>query len=439
MPSQPNPRRIAAEILARWQGRGGKIDEHRDALLARQPEMDERDRALVTELVYGVVRNLPGIDGELNTLVDKGVEKMQHRLLGILRVGLYQIRHLDRVPAHAAVNEAVTHASQLFGKGPAGLTNAVLRKAASDAGRRPVDAFFAEKGPLAAWRRHWMEVWGEEKTDELLHYFSRIPPVGLRRNFLRTESDEQWRELLRSEGVTPEPVPGRPGYAYARGVKPSDLASFRDGRTTVQDPAAGLAVHVLDPRPGEKVADLCSAPGGKTAHIWERMGGEGDLLSVDSSMKRNKLTREGLQRLGHEGVTVRTEDVITLDDKGFDRVLIDVPCSGTGVAHRRPDLLVNRAPRQVGPLSRIQRSLLRHAAGMVSSGGVLVYSTCSLEPAENEQRAKAFDKELGDRFERDELPGGLDEAWVSGPGEVSVWPPRDRMDGAYVVRWRRVQ
>ncbi|MBS1260743.1 MAG: Ribosomal RNA small subunit methyltransferase B [Calditrichaeota bacterium] len=438
MGERPNPRRVAADILASWETGRDKIDQVRDELLAGDG-WDDRDRALVTEIVYGVVRHRNALRDELGNRVHAPLKRLQAGLLPILEVGLYQLRHLDRVPAHAAVNEAVNHARELAGDKPAGLVNAVLRASAKTPVERPVDAFSHPGNPLNRWRDHWAAQWGEEKSDTLVRFFSRVPPTGLRRNLLKTESDEQWHGILREEAVEFEAVVGWPGYLYAREIRPDDLPSFRRGLTTVQDPSTSLAVTALDPRPGETILDLCCAPGGKTALIWERMGGRGELVAVDKSLKRNQLTRRTLQRLGHTGVRVLTEDLLQFQGGPFDRVLIDVPCSGTGVAHRRADLLIRRAPLQIDQLAKVQRHLLNAAAELVKPGGVLVYSTCSLEPAENETRVSEFDKRHGDRFARDPLSGTAPEALRLGDGIAGTWPPRDGVDGAFVARWRRFE
>ncbi len=456
-PVKHNPRRIAAEIITKWEKSGGKIDQIRDAELGPEEGWDPRDRKLVTELVFGVVRQVTELDRELDELVKTGVSKMQHRLLAILRVGLYQIRHLDRIPASAAVDEAVGHARKVFGEKAGGLVNAVLRRAVKQAntkadtmstdsapsphqpGQRPVTAFYSKSGPLAQWRSHWRQNFGDEKTDELIRHFASIPPVGLRRNRLKTEGDGEWLEILRAEGVEAVSLEHWPGYAYAKGVSPQELPSFQEGKTTVQDPAAGIAPMALEPQPGENILDLCSAPGGKTALIRELMQGEGRLLSVDKSMKRNRLTREGLKRLGHDSVEVLTADVTSWSDGPFDRVLVDVPCSGTGVAHRRADLLVRRPPLKALQMPKLQRSLIQKAADMVRVGGVLVYSTCSLEPEENEKIVALFEKKHSDRFAREALPETIPGQWRTEKGMARTWPPRDLVDGAFVTRWRRIQ
>ncbi|MBD3165738.1 hypothetical protein GF324_04010 [bacterium] len=437
-PRKRNPRRVAAEIIARWENTGEPVDRIRDELIGSEGGWEERDRSLVTELAYGVSRNCPALDDQLRELVHGDLKKMQHRLLAILRVGVYQLAHLDRVPDHAVVDEAVSHARDLFGQGPAGLVNAVLRKAAGMETLRPVDAFNAPAGAHAQWKRHWQEFFGEERTEELVEWFTHIPPVGLRRNLLRTESDEQWHDILRSEGVDFSPVEARPGYVYAKGVRPDSLPSFQQGLTTAHDPGASLAPEILDPQPGEQILDCCCAPGGKTALLWELGGGNLQLLGVDKVLKRNRLTRQGLKRLGHEGIEIETADLMHWEpDRLFDKVLLDAPCSGTGTAHRRPDLLVKRPPQQVSQLARLQRSLMDRAAQWVKPGGVFVYSTCSLEPLENSRRAKGFDAKWGVTFERDDLPDSVPEPWRTGEGEAATWPPRDKVDGAYAVRWRR--
>ncbi len=433
-----DPRRLAVEGLVRWLGGSVTVDVLRDELLVGRDEMDPRDRALFNEILYGVVRHRDALTAELNRMVDAGVEKMQHRLLAILLVGTYQVIHLDRVPGHAIVNGSVELAKAAYDDRAAGMVNAVLRRALFEQDRRPVDGFYTDRNPLNGWRNFWRTQWGEEKTDQLIAHYERIPPFGVRRNLLRTESDEAWLALLREEGLDPVTVEGFPGFAYIKGVKLDELPSFQQGLTTAQDPAASLAVRLLDPQPGERVLDLCSAPGGKAALIFEMMGGEGQLVAVDRSMKRNRLMREAMKRLGHDQIEVFTQDAMLYDEGGYDRVLLDAPCSGTGVAHRRPDLLTRRRPARIDELTKLQKRLIEHAAKLVKPGGVLVYSTCSLEPLENEKRATIFEKKEGASFERLPAEGEVPEETVREDGAVGTWPPRDGVDGAYAVRWRRL-
>ncbi|MDP8205072.1 MAG: 16S rRNA (cytosine(967)-C(5))-methyltransferase RsmB [Candidatus Electryonea clarkiae] len=439
-----NPRKIAVKIIEKWLDSNKNIDNIRDQYLNDNSLKDDRDRALVNEIIFGVIRNNGDLNQKMDILVQSDVKKMQNRLKAILLTSLYQIFYLDRVPAYAIIDESVNLTREIMGEKPTGLVNAVLRKATKMEKQdgqtvRPVNAFYAGVGILSQWRNKWVQQWGEEKTDELIQFFGNIPSTGLRRNRLKTNDDKSWIEILVSEGVEPEGIPGWDGYAYAKKIRPSTLPSFEKGLTTVQDPGAGLAIKALDPQPGENILDLCCAPGGKTALIWEIMQGEGTLTGVDKSMKRNKLTREGLKRLGHEGVKVISEDVVSFSEGEFDRVLIDVPCSGTGVAHRRADLLLKRPPLRVFEISKLQRKLLEHAARRVKPGGVLVYSTCSLEPDENEKRAQITEKKLGNDFERDELSDTIPAIWKLDKGEAATWPPRDKVDGAYVVRWRRTK
>lgn len=433
------PRRAAANILAEWaNSRGSSIDVLRDRFLESVSQWEARDRALLTELLYGVTRHLPEIDSRLNEFLTTSVRQVQLQLLAVLRVGVYQLYYLDRVPDHAVVDEAVEHAKTIGGKKTAGFVNAVLRRAVRERGDSKVERKDGE-ARFDAWRVKWAGQWDEAQTESLIRFFSTIPPLGLRRNLLKTGSDEEWIELLKSEGVDPILLPDRPGYVHARSVRPDSLASFQRGETTVQDPGAGIPILTLDPQPGERILDLCGAPGGKAAAIWERMGGSGTLVTVDREPERQVRTRETLGRLGHSAVDVVTADVLELSLPPGDRVLIDVPCSGTGVAHRRADLAVRRGPEELAPFTMLQASLLDAAAELVRPGGILVYSTCSLEPEENQRQALAFDSRWEGKFRRAELPETLKQEWVVGPGEVMTWPPRDEMDGSYAVRWLRVE
>jgi 16S rRNA (cytosine967-C5)-methyltransferase len=169
------------------------------------------------------------------------------------------------------------------------------------------------------------------------------------------------------------------------------------------------------------------------------MKATGQLITIDHGEERQRRTKESMERLGHHGVQVVTADVLEVEMEPGDRVLIDVPCSGTGVAHRRADLAARRGPEDVPPLVLLQRALLDRAADLVKPGGVLVYSTCSLEPEENGRTAKAFEKRHGGRFVRFEAPESLWPEWLTGVGEAMTWPPRDDMDGSYSVRWQRIR
>lgn len=327
---QSTPRWVASSLLTQWaESRGGSIDSLRDRYLKSAPDWDDRDRALLTELLYGVTRHLPEIDSRLNELLTTTVRQMQPKLLSILRIGLYQLLYLDRIPDHAAVDEAVQQAKRFGGKKAGGLVNAVLRRAIRERGESDGDKTTGG-GRFDSWRVKWADQWGDEKATSLIEFFATVPPLGLRRNLLRSENDEQWLNLLRDEGVDPILIPNRPGYVHARGVRPDALESFENGTTTVQDPGAGIPVLILDPQPGERILDLCGAPGGKAAAIWERMGGEGELLTIDREAGRQERTKQTLERLGHTGVEVVTADLLEFETTPGDRVLIDVPCSGTG-------------------------------------------------------------------------------------------------------------
>lgn len=433
-----NPRKVAVDILARWAQTGGKIDEIRDHALERTNVADQRDRALVTELVYGVVRHYDEIQDVLKKTVRADLDKMQADLRAILQCGVYQLLHLDRIPEHAAVNESVNLARSRYGQKAAGMVNGVLRGVQRKKGEIVPASW--ESGNLALWRAKWEAQWGTEKAQQLIEFYkSARPTIPLRRNLLRTESDREWREILKQEHIETVLVDGWPGYVYVKSrVKPATLRSFKQGKTTVQDPATGISVHLLDPQPGDRVLDLCCAPGGKSAHIWERMRGNGSVTAVDKSARRNEKTREALVRMRHKAIQVLDEDVLEYEAEPFDRVLVDVPCSGTGVAHRRADLLARRGPGDVKEIAELQEKLLLKAASLVKPGGILVYSTCSLEPEENRLRAEWFDRTMSGTFERAALPKGLLKSWVLGPGEAGTWPPEHHVDGAFAVRWRRI-
>ncbi len=381
--SGQKPREIAVRLLQRRPG--GHYIEHllEDALA--QTQLSAADRHLCQELVYGIVRWQATLDW---LVARKTANRAQKSLLqNLLRLGLYQIFWLDRIPDHAAVHETVELAKQ-SGLGPqAGFVNAVLRGYLRefDATRQLLAQLKVSEPALGYshpdWlATRWTQRWGPDRAAQLMDWNNTPPAAFARVNTLKTDSAKllaQWRQ----EDVEYDFVRGdwlEENLLFELKSHPplAGLPSFRQGLFYVQDPSSLLAPRELDPQPGETVLDLCAAPGGKLSYLAQLMANQGQLLAHDTAPGRLKLIPENCARLGITCVSTFNPQSSTL----FDRILVDVPCSNTGVMRRRVDLRWRLRPEDFKGLRASQLQLLRQGAARLRPGGRLIYSTCSLEP-----------------------------------------------------------
>jgi len=424
--TETKPREIVAALLRQWErGRCAADDLLHEALAGSA--LDARDRALATELFYGCLRQRAALDW---IVAQKSRQRQPRPAVAVLaRLGLYQLLFLDRMPAHAAVHETVALAKRHLSAREAGFINALLRAAAreraalkSDLARQPMDVCLSHPAWLVA---RWMARYGEKDTRALLEWNNAPPALYARVNTLRVTADAllaRWREA----GIAAVPATGRmwrqPLIELRGACVPDGLPGFAEGAFYIQDPSTVLAVELLDPQPGERVLDACAAPGGKTTLMAAMMLDRGEIVAEDSSVERLRLVVANCARLGITSVTVRRAGVPDSTETWFDRVLLDVPCSNTGVFRRRVDARWRLRGSEVAQLAAQQLTLLRAAARRVRRGGVLVYSTCSLEPEENRGVVEAFTKtSAGFVLERVE----------------ETFPPREAVDGAFAARWVR--
>jgi 16S rRNA (cytosine967-C5)-methyltransferase len=387
-----------------------------------------RDRAFVAEMVYGAVRWFRALDYVRARFAPR---QPGPRLHGLLLIGLYQLLKMDGVEPYAAVYETVAAAKEAGGVRSGNFVNAVLRRVAddlvnvrADLDRQPAGVRDSHPDDLLA---RWGARWSAEDVAALCAWDNTPPRTCLRLTAGRiTASDFLMR--LREHGVVARAHPARPGVCVelqeARAV--ASLPGFDAGDFAVQDPSTLCAVDLLDPRPGERVLDACAAPGGKALAAAERMEGRGELLAWDADAKRLQQVAENAKRLGQPWIQVRAVDV-TRGDPGcapgsLDAVLLDVPCTNTGVLRRRPDARWRWNADRLAHALALQRRILAAAAPLVKSGGRLVYSTCSLEPEENGGQVRHFLAEHTDFALED---------------EVESFPPRTQADGAYAARLRK--
>jgi len=394
-----NPRQIAARVLSQRLTSGEFTENLLDIALATA-RLSPADRGLCHELVCGTVRWQATLDRLIARKTDPSRE-LRPALRNLLRLGLYQIFWLDRIPPHAAVHETVEQAKRAGYHSQAGLINAILRGYLRETDEiKKILADMKVSQPALGWSHpEWLvEKWrvrfGDEKTRQLLEWNNTPPKTFTRINTLKTDAGqlvERWREENVEYDFVTRDWTGE-NLAFELKAHPSlnSLGTFRDGWFYVQDPSTLLAPALLDAQPGETILDACAAPGGKTTFIAQQMNNKGKIIACDLDPNRLKLLKDNCARLGVTCVeTIQNLELKTQNSK-FDRILIDAPCSNTGVVRRRVDLRWRISPEEISRLRRTQLDLLTQAATQLKSGGVLVYSTCSLEPEENSEVVQQF-------------------------------------------------
>ncbi|HEX9023387.1 MAG TPA: 16S rRNA (cytosine(967)-C(5))-methyltransferase RsmB, partial [Geobacteraceae bacterium] len=395
-----DPRQAAFAILAR-------IDKERsfaDILLDRELShggLQGADRGLLTELVYGVSRRRGTLDHVINQFSRQKVERLERSVATLLRLGLYQLLFLDRIPASAAVNETVKLAHQQAPRAT-GFINAVLRQV--DRKRDSIlypDKDVDQVGFLAARYSHpawivkgWIEQLGLKEAEELCRVMSEPPPLTARVNPLRITRDRLIARLD-TEGVMAAPSLYSPlGIQFTTSAPIATIPSFREGLFTVQDEASQLVALLMAPIPGERLLDLCAAPGGKATCLAEQMENRGNILACDLHSRRLEQVAITAERLGIGIIETRALDAAhageELAGQQFDHVLVDAPCSGLGVLRRNPEGKWWKTPQDVAAFADRQRLILDGAAQCVAPRGRLLYATCSTSREENEEVVNDF-------------------------------------------------
>jgi 16S rRNA (cytosine967-C5)-methyltransferase len=421
-----NPRQIAARVLSQ-RGTSGEFTENLLEIALATARLSSADRGLCQELVYGVVRWQATLDRLIARKTVSGREP-RPALMNLLRLGLYQIFWLDRIPPHAAVNEMVELAKVSGYVSQAGLINAILRGYLREfEAVKKILADMKISQPALGWSQpdwlveRWRKNFGEEKTRALLEWNNTPPKTFARVNTLKADAGrlvERWREEgLEYDFITRDWTGENLVFELKAHPPLNALGSFRDGWFYIQDPSTLLAVRELGAQPGETILDLCAAPGGKAMFIAQQMDNHGRLVAHDAFADRLKLIEENGKRLGVTCAEVTA--TFNFQPATFDRILVDAPCSNTGVMRRRVDLRWLIQPHEIERLRGTQLTLLKQAATVLKPGGVLVYSTCSLEPEENTQLVKQFFSEHSS-FKLE--------------SERQLLPFADDVDGAYVAR-----
>ena len=406
--------------------------------------LDPRERALATRLAYGAVQRRATLDHLIAGWSSRPLEALEPAVLAALRLGVFQLAYLDRIPAHAAVGESVELA-KASSRGGAGLVNAVLRRAVGAAAVRagrlpdgtPAEAALAHSHP--EWIAElWWDALGAQDARALLRAGNRPAESALRANTLRI-APQALRERL---AIPTRPAPGLPPLPEALVLDTAFDAhgapEWEAGLFMPQSRAAMAVARLLGPRPGERVLDLCAAPGGKTTHLAALAEDRGAVVAVERHAGRAAALRRTARRMGASSVEVRTADAAAHDEpEAYDRVLVDPPCSDLGTLASRPDARWRKGPDAPARLAATQAAILAAGARALRPGGTLVYSTCTISPAENEGVVAAFLAAHPD-FSADDL-GSEVPVWQhpSVASHLLTLPHRDGTDGFFIARLRR--
>ncbi|CUB20319.1 Ribosomal RNA small subunit methyltransferase B [Bacillus safensis] len=413
----------------------------------KDKDLAHQDKPLLTELVYGTLQNKLALDYMLAPFVKKP-QKVAPWVMQLLRMSLYQMVYLEKIPDRAAIHEAVELTKKRGHKGISSLVNGVLRSVQ----REGVPSFDAIKDPVKRlsietshplWLvQEWVQAYGFEAAENMCRIHLVPPKQTLRVNRMKTDRTALQQKLM-DAGIETEL--GDLSEDALKLMKGSIVStpSFQEGYVTIQDESSMLVARALDPQPGETVLDACAAPGGKSTHIAERMNDEGKIVSLDLHEHKVKLIKQAAKRLNLTQIEAKALDARKAADyyseASFDRILIDAPCSGFGVIRRKPDMKYTKSQEDSARLAAIQQAILKEAAPLLKPGGTLVYSTCTMDPTENQQVIHAFLQEHQD-FEPDlSLNERLPEqvAPFVQNGSVQILPHYFGTDGFFICSMRK--
>lgn len=436
-----NCRKLAVKILDRVLN-GGAYSNIVISKELNECELNDKDKALVTEIVYGVLRRRKTLDIIISNFV-KDIKLMDKDILNILRVAIYQMNFLDKVPSYAACNEAVEDAKEIS-EADSKLVNGILRNFTKNpddievVGNR-IDEY-AYKFSFEPWMiRLLIKQYGENTAKRIMSGLNQVPKVSVRVNELKADYDEVYDQLeemgyeIEEGSICPEAIAIKGG----KSIETNQL--FLDGKITVQDESAMLIAPLLELEEGMTVIDLCSAPGGKTTHIAEILQNTGKVMAFDVHEGKLGLIKENCERLGITNVETRVNDATKLnpDLVGVsDRILIDVPCSGIGIIRKKPEIKWNKKRADLREIVPIQREIMENTWKYLKSGGIMLYSTCTLNKEENEENIEWFLDKHNDCEIKKIFVGKQDNLVYNRNGSLTIMP-NEHMDGFFVAKLQK--
>ena len=433
-----NCRELAVKILDRVLNEGA----YSNIILSKElneAELSDKDKALLTEIVYGVLRRRKTLDIIISNFV-KDIKLMNKDTLNILRVAIYQMNFLDKIPSYAACNEAVEEA-KLISEGDSKLVNGILRNFTKNPDDIEVPGNkideYAYKFSFEPWMiRLLIKQYGEPISKKIMSGLNAIPQVSVRVNEIKADYDEAFEELealeyeIEEGSICPEAISIKGG----KSIENNPL--FKDGKITVQDESAMIIAPLLELEEGMTVIDLCSAPGGKTTHIAEILQNTGKVLAFDLHESKLGLIRENCERLGLTNVEVNTNDATKLNKElieSSDRILLDVPCSGIGIIRKKPEIKWNKTRNDLRDVIPVQRDIMENAWKYLKTGGIMIYSTCTLNKEENEENIDWFLSTHKDCNIKKIFVGKQDNLVYNRNGSLTIMP-NEYMDGFFVAK-----
>ena len=451
-PAKATAREIAMEILIRVEQ-----DQAYSNLLLNQYlhkyKLERLDAGLVTEIVYGTIQRLNTIDYFLGKFVVKGMNKLEPWVRSLLRLSFYQMYYLERIPAHAVVNEAVNLAKKKGHQGISGMVNGILRNVLRQQAELVIPNDLNPTKRIALLHSHpewlvsrWIGQYGEETTEQICQANNMAPHSSVRVNPMKHTVDEMM-DLMQKAGLEATRSQMAPqGIVVGQGGNLAHSSWFTQGDVTIQDESSMLVAEMLNPEAGMQILDCCAAPGGKSTHLAEKMRDTGRVIACDIHEHKEKLIRETANRLNLHSIQTIVSDALLLPnhyaEASFDAILVDAPCSGLGVIRRKPDLKWSKQERDIEAICQIQLSILEAIDPLLRPGGVLVYSTCTIEFEEN-QAIVAYFMKTHPQYELEALP--INEQLSSirhlevDKGMLQILPHHFHSDGFFIARLRKKQ
>ena len=440
-----NPRQIALDILVDV----NKNKAYSNIAINRRfkaTKIEIVDRKLITELVYGVIENLIYLDHIIKTLSKIRIKKLNVSVLNILRMGLYQIIFLDKIPVFAAVNESVNLTKKNDHKS-AGFVNGILRNYTRNMNDISIPSLETDPvNHLSIVYSHpnwlvdkWLRQFGQEKTILLLKANNEKPPLTIRVNTLKT-SKNHLKNILIDENLEISDGLYMDEAIHINNVGSiEELDSFQQGLFQVQDESSMMVARILDPQKGDAVIDVCAAPGGKTTHIAQLMEDTGYILARDIYDHKLKLINDNAGRLGIHIIHTQTYDAKELDKDSiekFDKVLVDAPCTGLGIIRRKPELKYNKTPENLMEIAELQFEILSNSSKYVKKGGILLYSTCTITNEENHGVVERFLYHNKD-FEISDINAYLPKELNTKGIGLQLYPHLHKTDGFFISKLRK--
>jgi 16S rRNA (cytosine967-C5)-methyltransferase len=441
-------REVALEILTRVEQDKAYSNLLLNQMLQKHP-LERVDAGLVTEIVYGTIQHLNTVDYYLNRFVAKGVQKLEPWVRNLLRLSLYQVVYLERIPPHAIVNEAVNIAKKKGHQGISGMVNGVMRNVLRQKDQLTISPSLPAAEQIALAYSHpqwmvsrWISQFGE-LTAKLICEANNTPPKTSARVNTLQHSQAEMINMMQQEGMAAKTSELAPrGIIIEHGGNLAFTRWFAEGGITVQDESSMLVAEAVNPEPGMRVLDCCAAPGGKTTHLAEKMNDIGSIVACDVHEHKIALIREQANRLKLDSIETVCSDAADLPslyaDESFDCILLDAPCSGLGVIRRKPDLKWTKQEQEIADICVLQKKLLDSVHRLLRPGGILVYSTCTMEQEENQGMIQQF-LERHPQFKLEAFPQGMfaGKSDSASAGMLQILPHQYQSDGFFIARMRK--